>query len=210
LLNAALEVFASRGYAGSTTREIARRAGVSEGLLFRHFGTKVALFEEAVVRPFARYLDDYVDRWISAPAASTAVVELTADYIGGLYDLLREHREVVVALVAAHEHEDELDGVVTGVIAASLERVEALTTREAAARGYSLVDPRLATRTFLATVMGMAVLDPWYDRAGESAPTRDAIVAEMTTMLVYGLENRGNKNAKRTRSSQAALRTPAE
>ncbi|MBA3741842.1 TetR/AcrR family transcriptional regulator [Sporichthya sp.] len=192
LLDAAVDVFARRGYAGTTTREIALRAEVSEGLLFRHFGTKAVLFEEAVVRPFARYLDDYVDRWIAAPAASIAVVELTAEYIGGLYDLLRDRREVVLALLAANEHEAELDGVVTDAIATSLKRVEALTTREATARGYSMMDPHLASRTFFATVMGMAVLDRWYDRPGEPRPSRDAIVTEMTTMLVYGLENRGS------------------
>lgn len=37
-------LFAERGYAGTTTAEIARRAGVSEGILFHHFGSKRDLF----------------------------------------------------------------------------------------------------------------------------------------------------------------------
>ncbi|KGQ23003.1 TetR/AcrR family transcriptional regulator [Thermus filiformis] len=48
LREAALELLAERGYRGATTREIARRAGVSELTLFRHFGTKEALVQEAL------------------------------------------------------------------------------------------------------------------------------------------------------------------
>ena len=43
LLVAALELFAEQGYDATTTAAIARRAGVSEMTLFRHFATKDAL-----------------------------------------------------------------------------------------------------------------------------------------------------------------------
>ncbi len=44
LLDAAASVFAERGYAGATTKEIARCAGVSEGTIYRHFADKRELF----------------------------------------------------------------------------------------------------------------------------------------------------------------------
>jgi AcrR family transcriptional regulator len=40
ILEAAREVFNERGYARATIREIARRAGVTHGLVMRHFGSK--------------------------------------------------------------------------------------------------------------------------------------------------------------------------
>jgi AcrR family transcriptional regulator len=48
LLGAARELFADRGYAGTTVRGVAERAGVNQALLFRYFGNKEALFTEAV------------------------------------------------------------------------------------------------------------------------------------------------------------------
>lgn len=45
LLEAALKLISEKGYLGSTTREIAQEAGVTELTLFRHFGTKEKLFE---------------------------------------------------------------------------------------------------------------------------------------------------------------------
>lgn len=49
ILAAAFDLFASRGYARTGMREIAERAGVASSLVVRYFGTKAALFEEALV-----------------------------------------------------------------------------------------------------------------------------------------------------------------
>jgi AcrR family transcriptional regulator len=46
IVQAAVPLFARDGFAGTTTREIAEAAGISEGLLFRHFPTKKALYRE--------------------------------------------------------------------------------------------------------------------------------------------------------------------
>jgi AcrR family transcriptional regulator len=51
ILAAAREVFSERGYARATIREIARRAGVTHGLVMRHFGTKEQLLIEALPGP---------------------------------------------------------------------------------------------------------------------------------------------------------------
>ncbi len=44
IMRAASGLFARRGYGGTTTREIAERAGINEALLFRHFPTKEKLY----------------------------------------------------------------------------------------------------------------------------------------------------------------------
>jgi AcrR family transcriptional regulator len=43
IMAAARELYATKGSRGTTTREVADRAGVNEATLFRHFGTKVQL-----------------------------------------------------------------------------------------------------------------------------------------------------------------------
>jgi AcrR family transcriptional regulator len=48
LLQAALRVYAVSGVRGATTRRIAHEAGVNEVTLFRHFGSKDALLQEAL------------------------------------------------------------------------------------------------------------------------------------------------------------------
>lgn len=48
ILGAAVALFARHGYHGTSTREIARKAGVSENTLFRHFASKEELFWSAL------------------------------------------------------------------------------------------------------------------------------------------------------------------
>ena len=43
ILKAALMLFATQGYASTSTSKVAKAAGVSEGLIFRHFGSKEGL-----------------------------------------------------------------------------------------------------------------------------------------------------------------------
>ncbi|MEO8436069.1 MAG: TetR/AcrR family transcriptional regulator [Pyrinomonadaceae bacterium] len=44
LLQVAMRLFSQRGFRGTTTKEIARAAGVSEAMVFRHFATKEDLY----------------------------------------------------------------------------------------------------------------------------------------------------------------------
>lgn len=76
----ALELFAERGYSGTTTAQIATAAGVSEMTLFRHFPSKEALL-----------LEDLFDPVLAAavrvrPAEEGALVALTR----GIGDAWRE------------------------------------------------------------------------------------------------------------------------
>lgn len=48
ILDAALDIFAQKGYNGARTKEIAQAAGISETLVFQHFRTKRELYLAAV------------------------------------------------------------------------------------------------------------------------------------------------------------------
>jgi AcrR family transcriptional regulator len=49
LLDAALELFAERGFAGTTVRQIARAVGVTDAAIYAHFANKQALFDALMV-----------------------------------------------------------------------------------------------------------------------------------------------------------------
>ena len=48
LLDAGLKLISKRGYLGATTKDIAKKAGVAELTLFRHFSSKELLFQEII------------------------------------------------------------------------------------------------------------------------------------------------------------------
>ncbi|MEU9984240.1 TetR family transcriptional regulator [Streptomyces sp. NPDC050856] len=71
MLVAASALFAERGYERATVRDIAARAGVNQALLFRHFGSKRALFGEVISRSGLEQLR-------STPAASLVETVLSS------------------------------------------------------------------------------------------------------------------------------------
>ena len=61
ILHAARDVFVEHGYAGARTHQIAERAEVTEALLYRHFPSKQALFEAAVLEPLEVMIGELAD-----------------------------------------------------------------------------------------------------------------------------------------------------
>src|SRR5437667_11774577 len=59
VLEAAVAEFALHGLAGTSTEDVARRAGISQPYLFRLFSTKKALFLALVERCFQRARDTF-------------------------------------------------------------------------------------------------------------------------------------------------------
>ena len=61
LLNAALEVFAERGYENASVGEVAERGGYSKGALYWHFSSKddlfYALLEERILEPWRQAIE---------------------------------------------------------------------------------------------------------------------------------------------------------
>ncbi|WP_114381236.1 TetR/AcrR family transcriptional regulator [Paenibacillus prosopidis] len=62
IVQAASEVFAQKGYAASSTSEIAQRAGVAEGTIFRHYKTKKDLLLSIVAPVMAKLVAPFVLR----------------------------------------------------------------------------------------------------------------------------------------------------
>ncbi len=62
VIEAAIRLFSSRGFQGTTTKQIAEAAGVNEALIFRYFNTKLELYS-AIIDHVSEHLS--VERWIA-------------------------------------------------------------------------------------------------------------------------------------------------
>ena len=71
LLEATVEALVELGYAGAKTTEIADRAGVSQGALYKHFPTKLDLLDEALAHLLSRLRRRFDDQFSSDPERET-------------------------------------------------------------------------------------------------------------------------------------------
>ncbi|MFD3261606.1 TetR/AcrR family transcriptional regulator [Paenibacillus lentus] len=60
IIQAAVEIFAEKGYAASSTSEIAQKAGVAEGTIFRHYKTKKDLLLSIVSPMMTRLIAPFI------------------------------------------------------------------------------------------------------------------------------------------------------
>ncbi|MGH3104591.1 MAG: TetR/AcrR family transcriptional regulator [Gaiellaceae bacterium] len=90
ILVAALEEFAARGLHGTSTDDIARRAGISQPYLFRLFGTKKELFIASVERCMIQTRETLVDAAAGrrGKEALQAIGEAYAELLGDRNRLL--------------------------------------------------------------------------------------------------------------------------
>jgi TetR/AcrR family transcriptional regulator len=104
IVEAAALLFAERGFRATSTREIAARARTNQGLITYHFGSKLALWKEAVGRAF---------RDLRTPLAPRAPVADAADGRARARDVIRRyvrfaatHPELFRLMVEEGKHSD--------------------------------------------------------------------------------------------------------
>ena len=102
ILDAALSLFARHGYGGTTTKAIAREAGITEGLIFHYFGGKAELLVEAAKQRSALLV---AVRTLLGDAEGTSAAETMPRIARGWVELVHGQGDLVVMLVSeAHAH----------------------------------------------------------------------------------------------------------
>ncbi|CAJ1494565.1 TetR/AcrR family transcriptional regulator [[Mycobacterium] kokjensenii] len=159
LLDASIATIAEIGYARASAKVIAARAGVSDGALFRHFGTMgdfmAATAQEVLRRQLERFEKQVAEIPVDAPAleaALTVLRDLTAN----------DTNAVLYELLIAARTDDRLRAVLAEVLAEYSAKIadaaRALPTAEAFPEEHYPTLVALLTNTFDGAAIVRAVL----------------------------------------------------
>jgi AcrR family transcriptional regulator len=182
MLAAARELFAERGYAGATTKQISDRAEVGEVLLFRHFGSKSGLFDEAVLAPFEFFVDQWVTSWAHHVPDGDSMFELGRRYIELLYGFFDDNRELVLALLSAQAHHPAVANRLQDLFGQL-----AATVREGSEEyGLPHHDPVATVRLTFGMVLSTVEHAELFFTEGRR-PTRDELIDQLTHYMLYGV-----------------------
>ncbi len=97
LVEAAIETLQAEGFAGSSARSIARRAGCNQGLVFYHFGSVVNLLLAALDAVSSQRLERYAGA-VDAVGSPSELVDVAASIFED--DLDAGHVSVLVEMMA--------------------------------------------------------------------------------------------------------------
>jgi AcrR family transcriptional regulator len=182
ILDAAVRVFARRGFDNSRVGDVAKEAGVAYGLVYHYFGSKDAVLEAVFREQWGRLL--------AAGALAEETGETAREQLALVVKIvLRTWRDdpdlvrLLVREITRNPHiQDELDEI--GQAFATLQRIVARGQHEGAFR--SDLDPQIAAWMLYGGLE--EVLTGWV--LGQLPDTADAVAAaerEVTATLVGGL-----------------------
>ena len=193
ILTAAHQLFTQQGYQATTTKQISTVAKVSEPTVFRHFGSKVELFEAAILTPFNEFVDRWSQWWVDY-SSEGSVEDLTASLVEGLYSLVREDRRIFQELMAARsDPRSDLHGAavaVSGKLRTGLRAVHDAGLDIQADRQLFGIDPPATVAAVAAMVMGSVMFEDWAYPAGKRIPGHTRMIREMTGLIVDGITHR--------------------
>lgn len=200
ILQTAVDLFSKKGFKGTTTKEIAAAAGVSEAMVFRHFATKDDLYA-AILDAKACVDGTHMFPWEGNELLLKAVAE--KDDFGVFYNIalaaMNKHHEDVPFMrllfySALEEHElaerffqefiSQVYKFIGGYIA---ERQKDGAIRE--------LDPRIAVRAFVGMMIHHSLNNILWDKKRVILDmTNEEAAANFARILLNGIRSQDVKN----------------
>ena len=154
-----------------------------------NFGSKAALFHEAVVVPFLQVVADLNTRWELFEPGPESSEALAREFLGALYDMFVENRGLVMTLWTADALTDE-ELAETGIV--EIDQALALLG-ELGGKGADLLQigrrpMEISARSTVAMVAGMAAFSSTF--FGGQRPPRDEVVDELVQANLHGFLHR--------------------
>jgi AcrR family transcriptional regulator len=193
ILKAAHDLFTKKGYQSTTTKEISARARVAEPTVFRHFGSKVELFEASILEPFNAIVDQWTKSWAEMPTEIT-LEELAENLVDGLYTLIWEDRHIFRELLTARS--DPQSALYPSAVRISAQFREGFSAvldvgvDIARAKELVYVDPPATIGAVASMIIGSVLLGDWAYPANRRTPGRIRMVREMARLIVDGIAHR--------------------
>ncbi|WP_026239947.1 TetR/AcrR family transcriptional regulator [Parafrankia discariae] len=228
ILSAAVELFAERGYAGTSVRDISERLGVTKAALYYHFSSKETILD-ALISPFVSRLGQLVElaRQDPPPPPRVVLEGMVALLVetGGVLcafandpsvlhrrigkDDITSQQEVIVRAIAGADPTPvrmlrarcAIGCIQSGVLGAALERVRgAAGTAEVPGAGRAATDAATsATTTGVGIARGIQALSGFTGCGGAAVPNGAAVPASQPgTPAADGIRTAGDARPVRT------------
>lgn len=186
ILEAAREVFARKGYAATTKRDVAEAAGVSLSVLYRHFESTADLFAAAALIPFTQFLDELTAEWLRQREGDWDDRAMMRSYLGDLLYQLGENRDVLTGIVAAAKDIDsDVLSKLTSAVDDLIDRIGLMGELEAHRRGwFSPTGLDSVLRILVGMVLGAVTYDWLLIKPGTDS---ERLLDDMVDLALWGL-----------------------
>jgi len=167
IIDAAVKVFAERGFHRATMQDIAEAAGVGKGTTYLYFGSKDKLLEHIFELAMQQYIDEARNAAaLPVPAPQRLRSLIVATLVGAQLKRALARFVLEGTTGVSSEFKNSLLGVHRTVLAAT----EALFAQGMADGEIRRMDPRIASHTLNGTISSIAASLLWEDDGRPEPP----------------------------------------
>lgn len=190
ILEAAIKLFAEKGFNGTTTKEIAEKAGVNEALIFRYFSTKRDLYSAIIERKIEQdpkielTLETFKqtkDDWLIFKSLGTRMFECVEKDPSFL-------RLLHFSALEGHELSDMfLDTYVQHLRMLLSDYIEERVSDGA----FKDIDPLLAARAFIGMFINYIIGEEIFGEKKRKKVKMEDVVETFVRIFLVGIKNQG-------------------
>jgi TetR/AcrR family transcriptional regulator len=209
ILRVAMRLFSQHGFRGTTTKEIASGAAVSEAMVFRHFATKEELY--SAILDHKACLHDELDP-LTVVAQAIERKDDRAVFEGLALDALNQHDsdpEFHRLLLHAALEQHELAQMFWEKFVKRVYRTLGKYIRERQKDGAMIeMEPLVIVRAFVGMIIHHSLNNNLWDRNRQLLKiSNEAAAREFTNILLHGVSVSANRRNGRLRRASARSKT---
>lgn len=160
LTDAAFLEFGENGYSSTATAAIARRAEVTEALIFTHFGSKANLFRRAIFKPLDDHFSRFVETHTFEENDEAGLIRESRAFVSDLISFVQRYSNMFKSLVVneAYAKNGDASSGLRG-LQDYFDKMSAL--EEARLMGPPNIPPRLISRISFGAILGCVLFNEW-------------------------------------------------
>lgn len=182
IAKAAIKVFSKKGFEGSTTKEIAKCAKVSEGTIFRYFKTKKDILLYMIDLLTEQNLQNYQKEIQQGQDAKTALKQMLKLH----YRLIVAHSDIFkVILYEMQFHKDLQQKFYKDIVQHILKDITQILTK---LDPDKKIDPDIRAQAILGIFFGLMISRNTITKASPEDETK--VIQEILKLLLYGINKK--------------------
>ncbi len=198
ILKVAIQLFAEKGFESTTTREIAKKAGIAEGTIFRYFKTKsdilLSIIATSIIKAATPRVFNPVKKILNQPEKPTRQIlkELILDRIA----LVQENAPLLTVILTEIQYRPQLKQLwMQEFPGKGLKMLEEFVAGRIGSGEFRSDIPPVKAATYLAGMVGASALLELNMDWPDTSWLDDASIEHLLDLYLAGMKNRGDTNA---------------
>ncbi len=189
IIQAAIEIFSQKGYNGTTTKEIAGKAGIAEGTIFRYFPKKQDLLHGILIKAIEVMAPKIIGRGIAEifkEHSDRSDREVLITFMKNRLEIIQQHFAIIKVVLNEAQYHPDIQALYIHKVLPPIKEIIDNFFIEGIKKGrFQQYHPSILTAMMVGTV-GMSILLQHNKYLAEGL-SKEEIMEQMADVLLTGI-----------------------